>query len=178
MAGTARGDTKAVASIRPTPVAARASSKRVLASVLIGASICRPSRGPTSRMSTESGQDREFMRSYGQLSRGITLWDVGFSLRSGATSTHRAASKRVPDIVVYCTQSGLQANCSLPSLRDLQEDEVVVPVMPRIPVLESSAIVNDRQINLVESAARSPADGSGAGRAGHLNDSAQAFRTW
>ena len=85
------------------------------------------------------------MRSYGQLSRGITLWDVGFSLRSGATSDSSSrASKRVPDIVVYCTQSGLQANCSLPSLRDLQEDEVVVPVMPRIPVLESSAIVNDR----------------------------------
>ena len=103
---------------------------------------------------------------------------VLFEKRATSDSSSRA-SKRVPDIVVYCTQSGLQANCSLPSLRDLQEDEVVVPVMREYPFSShrpSSMIVC--QINLVESAARSPADGSGARRAGHLNDSAQAFRTW
>ena len=56
MAGTARGETKAVASIRRTPVATRARSKVVLSSVAIGASICRPSRGPTSRTSTAFGK--------------------------------------------------------------------------------------------------------------------------
>ena len=56
IAGTARGETNAVASIRRTPVATRAWISRILSSVLIGVSICRPSRGPTSRMSTRVGK--------------------------------------------------------------------------------------------------------------------------
>ena len=55
IAGTARCETNAVASIRRTPVATRARSSRIFASVGIGASICSPSRGPTSRISTRSG---------------------------------------------------------------------------------------------------------------------------
>ena len=58
IAGTARGETNAVASIRRTPVATSASSSRRFASMPIGSSICSPSRGPTSRMSTAAGQVR------------------------------------------------------------------------------------------------------------------------
>src|SRR5215470_18907730 len=58
MPGIARGETKAVASIRRTPVATRASSSRCLAVVPIGASICSPSRGPTSRTSTCAGNPK------------------------------------------------------------------------------------------------------------------------
>jgi hypothetical protein len=53
--GMAEGCTKLTASMRPTPVAESASSRRTFASVGTGASFCRPSRGPTSRMLTEDG---------------------------------------------------------------------------------------------------------------------------
>jgi hypothetical protein len=62
MLGIAFGDTNAVASIRWTPVATDAASSRTLASVLIGASICRPSRGPTSRRSTRCGRASVLIR--------------------------------------------------------------------------------------------------------------------
>jgi hypothetical protein len=52
-AGTARGETKLVTSMRRTPVAASASSRRSLPASGTGASICSPSRRPTSRMSTD-----------------------------------------------------------------------------------------------------------------------------
>ncbi len=55
IAGTARFETKAVASIRRTPVATRACTSRIFPSVLIGVSICRPSRSPTSRISARRG---------------------------------------------------------------------------------------------------------------------------
>ena len=41
--------------MRRTPVRDNASSSRTLASVGMGSSFWRPSRGPTSRMLTESG---------------------------------------------------------------------------------------------------------------------------
>ena len=63
MLGTARGETNDVASIRRTPVAARASSMASLASRSIGRSSCSPSRGPTSRRSTDGGNDNTGMPS-------------------------------------------------------------------------------------------------------------------
>ena len=51
-AGTFDGETKAVASISRTPVAATAASSSSLADNGIGSSICSPSRSETSRMST------------------------------------------------------------------------------------------------------------------------------
>jgi len=59
-ASPALGETNAVASILRAPAATRASRKRRLSSVLIGASICSPSRGPTSRMSTAEGSVVQF----------------------------------------------------------------------------------------------------------------------
>src|SRR5579875_443017 len=52
MAGTARGDTKATASISLTPAATSASSRRTRWAGPSGFSTCRPSRGPTSRTRT------------------------------------------------------------------------------------------------------------------------------
>src|SRR4051794_24135824 len=57
-AGTARGETNDVASIRRTPVATSASSISSLAPRGIGSSSCSPSRMPTSRMSTSAGSTR------------------------------------------------------------------------------------------------------------------------
>ena len=53
--GIALGCTKLTASMRRTPVAESASSRRTLASVGTGSSFCRPSRGPTSRIETAEG---------------------------------------------------------------------------------------------------------------------------
>src|ERR671925_350267 len=55
MAGTAVGDTNEPTSMRPTPVADSASTSRTRASTGRGASLCSPSRGPTSRMLTDPG---------------------------------------------------------------------------------------------------------------------------
>src|SRR6266545_2225975 len=55
MAGTALGDTNDPASMRPTPVFDSASTRRMRASTGSGASLCNPSRGPTSRTSIDAG---------------------------------------------------------------------------------------------------------------------------
>ena len=55
MAGTAVGDTKATASMRATPAATSASISRTRSATATGASGCSPSRGPTSRMTTDAG---------------------------------------------------------------------------------------------------------------------------
>src|SRR6266567_2481705 len=55
MAGTAFADTNETASTLGTPVAPTASIRRALASTGSGASACRPSLGPTSRMTTRRG---------------------------------------------------------------------------------------------------------------------------
>src|SRR5438270_3790821 len=52
MAGTAVGETNEQASTWRTPASSRASMSRTRSSTATGCSTCRPSRGPTSRMST------------------------------------------------------------------------------------------------------------------------------
>jgi hypothetical protein len=67
--GIALGCTKLTASIRRTPVAARAFSSWTLASVGTGSSFCSPSRGPTSRMETRAGYGCSIMMSPSQKCR-------------------------------------------------------------------------------------------------------------